>query len=295
LLYEGGVLDSKIETSKDPGDGGILARCAAIMRTVNTAFPQLIDRVRRVIAAAVYLHRARACDLSVLEHVYLIHILEGGVGVRAHNGSLYSYRDGAWHPYSGCISEEILYRCRMNSIAIEGLFTMLGDTGVTAKGDAEFLGYVKESITSLCQELPADRTLFDELQEKALVKAEGNDQPSHQRFYNCASTVRKFANTLQKELMSKAIITCYIEWCETDCPRKPGTAFKDCCVLFKKGGGLTFVDKAPEHDVYIYLPHNLKDPVLEEAAKGPLHPEPFQTLLSCIWYLVPSGIVLFKA
>ena len=94
---------------------------------------------------------------------------------------------------------------------------------------------------------------------------QGNDDSVKPRGESLASNVRKVSSTLQFELLGKKLITYYSEWCETPREAKPGVCFKDLCMSLGSEGAPVFIEKKPENNIYIYVPHHLKDPVLANA------------------------------
>ena len=56
--------------------------------------------------------RLRQVDMSMKEYVHIIYAIEGDRFLRAHNGTLYLYTDGAWLPFSGIFPVSVVMRVR---------------------------------------------------------------------------------------------------------------------------------------------------------------------------------------
>ena len=138
------------------------------------------------------------------------------------------YGDGAFTAFRGVVPESVLYRLRKNCVAVEGLFCKLGEAAARVDTDSEFLTAVEAALAGTTTNTDAD--CIRSLQDSAL-KSQGGEH----WFYACATVVNKYATQIQKDLMSKAIIPCYIEWCETEKHAQPGFACKDSCLVFNPG------------------------------------------------------------
>lgn len=82
-----------------------------------------------------------------------------------------------------------------------------------------------------------------------------------------AYAASKSSASLQRELLSKAVITHFIEWCEAPCPALPGVAFHDICFRFDTPEGpLKQVRKSPSNHIYLCLPHKIVRPDFSDDA-----------------------------
>ena len=76
---------------------------------------------------------------------------------------------------------------------------------------------------------------------------------------------------LENAFLSGDIVKYHVEWCAVERTRARGVAFKDCCLLFEnsehESGKINYVRKDPKHNVYVYIPHPLCDPVEETASQ----------------------------
>ena len=258
---------------------------------VAASYRELGSDVRRVLIAAMALHRCRPCDVGLREHCLLLHILLGGDVLRAHNGVLYMYCDGSWRPFEGLISEGVLAICRRSFLQVEGVFLQMHKwqpmadaafveqfKGIRSRfqgSDEDFLhhceGRASRSISGQGRYQEADPGAAREEQEEGAV-AGGVDGPPGEAVEEqleqgpfFAKMVQRISVTLQRELLGTKIIKHYAEWCSSPRQASSGACFGDACLIFDASGRVTSVDKTPCQNVYIHIPHNLHDPVLSDA------------------------------
>ena len=66
--------------------------------------------------------------------------------------------------------------------------------------------------------------------------------------------------------MHERLISLLVEWCETPRAESSCVAYKDTCVEFLQEATedkiLRHVPKSPVNNCYLYIPHNLLDPVM---------------------------------
>ena len=135
--------------------------------------------------------------------------------------------------------------------------------------DAELLLAIEEILEGMA--VNNDTEMLTQLEDATQCACDETDEENigASRFENAARASRKLSNGIQRELMGRSLVQCYNEWCETPYSPSTGVACKDSCLLFgenEQGALITYVDKDPKHTIYIYLPHNLKDP-LEASVK----------------------------
>ena len=83
-----------------------------------------------------------------------------------------------------------------------------------------------------------------------------------------AGALARTCASLVRELLGRTIITHFVEWCETPCPKVPGFALADTCFLFDcDGKPLSSAPKRPCNNIYVYLPHSLSDPLEADAQR----------------------------
>ena len=83
---------------------------------------------------------------------------------------------------------------------------------------------------------------------------------------NVAKRLWRMCNSLRSELMHERMISLLVEWCETPRAESSCVAYKDTCVEFTADSEdriLRHVQKSPANNCYLYIPHNLLDPVME--------------------------------
>lgn len=73
----------------------------------------------------------------------------------------------------------------------------------------------------------------------------------------------------QTSLLNDSLIKYYIAWCSLDIQPSGGFCTMDACFLFVPTG-LKAVARNPAHNIYVYLPHRMLDPVADEV-KERLH------------------------
>ena len=83
-----------------------------------------------------------------------------------------------------------------------------------------------------------------------------------------AEMLAKVAGPLQKDLLEeRSLIRFIVAWCETPSQRVPGVAFEDVNILYDQSPDsiCKFVEPSPHNNIYVRIPHPLRDPVLESA------------------------------
>ena len=83
-----------------------------------------------------------------------------------------------------------------------------------------------------------------------------------------ANMISKIAGPLQKDLLDeRRLLQFVVEWCETHSSRQAGVAFADASLFYDRSPDeiCTFVDPSPSNNIYIRIPHAVRDPVLRVA------------------------------
>ena len=92
----------------------------------ETAAKWCSDLVVQQIAVVLLLtFKLRLVDMSMKEYVHLIWAIEGDRFLRAHNGTLYLYVDGAWRAFSGIFPVSVITRVRLVLQYAEGFLRLL--------------------------------------------------------------------------------------------------------------------------------------------------------------------------
>jgi hypothetical protein len=130
---------SETPVDHQPPSGTILQQQKLLQDTISELCGGWDKDLVRLGVAALAFYRSRYCDIGVREHVLMLHIIAGGDLIRAYDGVLYTYEDGAFHMYSGLVSESILTVCRSFLMCLEGLFTKLAQGNCNPTSDSDLL------------------------------------------------------------------------------------------------------------------------------------------------------------
>ena len=82
------------------------------------------DSLARISVGALICSRLRMIDITLREHVLLLHVIEGETNMRSHGGIFFTYRDGAFQPYDGLMHESCLAHVKTFFLRLEGLFRL---------------------------------------------------------------------------------------------------------------------------------------------------------------------------
>ena len=66
----------------------IIEKTNNIRRKIVESNPDWNDKLVRLATATLAIYRTRPCDFDLHQEVLLIHIIEGGISMRAHNGTV---------------------------------------------------------------------------------------------------------------------------------------------------------------------------------------------------------------
>ena len=109
-----------------------------------------------------------------------------------------------------------------------------------------------------------------------------------------AESISVVALKLQTALLDGKLMTYVIEWCETENTRQPGVAYEGMSVIYDQGEQIvTTMPPSSTNDIYLRIPHRLKDPVAQ-AAKATLHTFLKQTFWcnSKVWHCMNAAQAL---
>ncbi|CAK0879999.1 unnamed protein product [Prorocentrum cordatum] len=317
----------RVRESRAHDDDSILRVTKRLLGTAREHLPGASDELVRVAAAAIPCRFCRLVDIGLRGHCMLLHLFIGDILIRARDGVLRVYQDGAWQAYNGVIAESVLARCRSYLIYLEGIFLLL-EKLPRAASDEVFLqrlhqlwqrsGLESDKFLSACQArvalgpaagvadaesgdgaAPGADDPGDGAAEPAPAAAGAGDldadagglapaaagaggpdggdgepapaiapppgAPRQPQGVFVAKAAQEISAALQQELLARKLITYYSEWCNLPRLARAGVAFQDSRCLFAENGPLEFVDKALGNNVYVYIPHNLKYPVLQSA------------------------------
>lgn len=238
--------------------------------------------------AAVAMQFLRLQDIGLREEVLLLHLIEGGQSLVAHNGTAYFYDEvEGWMMHTGVVPCSVLARIKDFMLALEGLFLSIPKTTGRTRGALidvmhDALAGDERSASDILDALRATASLNITSQRPRKGKGKGKAQdsldadddldapsgmgddmswPAH-----CAFTTARMGVRLTREPLGHKVLSYYVEWCDTPQTVASAVNFVDTCVLFDSGGvNLQHIKKSPCQNVYIYIPHPLLDPVLAEA------------------------------
>ena len=238
-------------------DGGTAERVLRCQNAVLGAIPDATPGVVKIGVVLLLTHRLRLLDMSMKEHVEIIYAVEGGDHMRAHNGTLYLYSNGAWAPFSGVFPVAVLTRMRCVLLRLEGLVRLFRDVPRTSEG-------VLTAMSHLLEQAGDSESWYARL-EDAVIQPRGEDDEGGNWPRTLASAISRCSAALQELLAGKRCVPFLIEWCDTRIDRAAGFAANDACYIFDSASSvLEQVPKSPSNNIYMFLDHNMHDPVKED-------------------------------
>lgn len=113
--------------------------------------------VQHLAIGAIAVHRLRLQDTTLREEVMILHLIEGGTHLRAHDGQFYVYSStGHWDRYRGLMSQSVLARTKRYLLQLEGLFLKFAaSTDRTPDGIAGQVDFLFERLNSNVQHFVA--------------------------------------------------------------------------------------------------------------------------------------------
>ena len=257
---------------------------ARVIATAAEALPLASYHFQRMVAVCLVAAMLRLPDFTVREHVLIVWILEGGHRIRAHDGFCYIYHDdGAFQEYRhGVTPEATIGHLKDQLRTVEGIFrnckkTMERDEQAILKEIGELLagaGSESQLISSChkeCLEVGAIYGFKRKGSELEVVPAEeGAEQAPKRDDSWCRTTagiVLRVSQTLMREITQDSFMQYIIHWCDRPRQSKMGVAYSDKAVLYTSDGAgpplVTLVDSDSDTGLYVRVPHNLLDPVLQ--------------------------------
>eukprot|EP00438_Fugacium_kawagutii_P027022 Skav232520 [mRNA] locus=scaffold1096:926666:934699:- [translate_table: standard] len=265
----------------------ILSRVKEILAMVQTHYPTWSDHLARIGAAAASSYRVRLSDrLFMGDNAFFLWLVEGERYIRVHDGFCYIYNEnGAFLPYTGIPPQAVLVRLATFFTHLEGAFRRM-DQG-TKRTDLAILEALardvarcgtEESFLKACEEAaiwqkgPPDQVSHLEEQEDEReadgepVPPRGDGKPTEAWTVALAKRVWKVGLSIRGELMHEKLVSLLVEWCETPQERKPCVSYADTCVQYDVSRELSLrhIVKAAGNDCYVFIPHPLLDPVLQQ-------------------------------
>ena len=235
-----------------------------VRATAAEALADAPSEVQHLAAAGVALYKTRLSDIGIREQVFLLHLIDGGRQIRAHNGSIFMYQDGAWQLFNGVVPESLLLRFRRFLLRLEGMFLVLAEKNDRLESERELLAAVAAAVGEMGELTTVE--ILESLEQKAFQKGSNQEEVAGEhRLLSAAKRTARISTTLQKELMHKTLFLYFAEWCSTKRPSSRGVCFEDACVTFDDHGNMDFVVKGVDRNIYVYVKHSLKDPCLDAA------------------------------
>ena len=273
LTAEGQALQSMPEVAAPTQTSTILQHSAALLRQVRDAQPDWCEDLVRLAATCLVVYRTRYQDMFVRDFVGLVWIMEGGRYLRAHGGVCYLYHEhGAFQAFAGIPPESTFARIKPFLLHLEGIFRLL--PSATLRTDASLLAALSalldqhNSLSELLQSCRDEAIVSGSARRYRRPEGEEDRQASADWPKAIADMICRIGAPLQRDLLDeRRLIQFIIEWCQTPSERHPGCAFSDCCILYdvEDSRPCSFVSPSPQHNIYVRVPHPLRDAVLESA------------------------------
>jgi hypothetical protein len=258
-----------------------LGRCAALKKLVKELHPGWPHDFARLMVGALAVYRMRLIDMTVREHVLLLYIVEGDDYMRAHNGVVYFLNDyAAFQPYTGLPPESTFGRVKEFLLQLEGIFRLLprdlkrtDDELLAAANTIYHECQTVEEVLSKC----VDASIFRRGDRKRVPRGRDDNEMDREEMDEApvhwpvltAQAISKVSHQLQQELREERTMTYVAEWCSTPSLRVPGIVYKDTAVLYDVGvSNITHNNDPTNLNIYLCIPHNLLDPVLQEATEA---------------------------
>jgi len=270
------------------GNDTILSRVKTLRQQVRTRFPTWSDYLICLGAAALAANVARLTDrLFVGDNAFFLWLVEGDRHIRVHDGFCYIYNDdGAFLPYSGTPPQAVLLRLSLFFGHLEGIFRRMSPTA--RRNDVDILSSIaadrakfseEDSFLQACNEAAiwqqtlapahqADDDDDDGVDLAAEVQMQDNQNKKARDEWTIAlgKRVWKICQSIRSDLMHEKLVSLLVEWCETPRSQKQCVAYEDTFVQYdvSRETILKHLPKSSDHDCYIYIPHPLLDPTLEQ-------------------------------
>ena len=214
-------------------------------------------------------YEMRPTTVSPWEEVEIVYAVVGDRRWRAHDGYLFSYKNGGWEKLSGPTPSIVLKEVSAALVTLEGFYLCCGKhTGVgTARQQDSLLRRARELLSGNGPRDFADKTVVEEGHFLRNHKGPGRT-PVDGGVCDWAERQAEFVATFRKrlidELSADLFRRAYVEW--TDAPYRPAgpaIAFDDSYF----GPSLVSEGKKPDNNSYVQLNYGaiLPDPVMEKA------------------------------
>ena len=238
-----------------------------------------------------FCHSRPSQRFTIREHVRLLWVFEDEKVLRAHNGVCYLYVDQSWEIFSGLISEVCLERVQQSMQALEGLLRSLpmgtfaryrelcGSRGAIVRGSGSCVWpRVCHQVTPARDD--SDGADYDVHRPAPPVIGNDAHAGAHRPWHvHAAQAVLRYSCSMQVELLGKRLISYFTEWCGAEYKPTEGFAATDSCWFFVDEGPpfMKATAAAPEKNMFLSMPHPMRDPVLESAESRVLGGAHFST------------------
>ena len=264
----------------------ILHRCNTLIDFTKQKYPGWSDQMVRLGAAAIATCTARLTGrMFIGDNAFFLWLIEGDRFIRVHAGFCYIYNgNGAFLPYSGIPPQSVLYRVSVFFMQLEGIFRRM-DSSVRRNEDAILRAIAadlaKFEDTDVFLQACCKAGLFQQTSEQdeseVEVEEEHAVEVARQRpaqrpgavktwTQGMAECVWKVCQSLRGDMMHDKLIALLVEWCETPPAASKCVSYADTCVVYDTclDVCVRHVAKSAENNCYIYIPHPLIDPVLQQ-------------------------------
>ena len=171
---------------------------------IASAWGNVSPGALKVAVVLTLVHRCRLLDICMKEYVHILYSVEGRDYMRAHNGTLFLYDNGAYSPFVGIFGVSTLGRVRRVMQRVEGLLRLL-DRGVHRARQS-----VLHAALFLLHASPNDEAWLRKIEDAVLDAVPGdNDHPCWTK--TLANAVAKAGSTLQVLLAGRRLVSYLIE------------------------------------------------------------------------------------
>ena len=260
----------------------IIEQSDALLKKVKAFGPTWPEKAQTLAAAALLAEEIKITFTSIHEDVLMLHLIEGGKHLRAHNGVAYFFDpEGCWLMFSGVIPTGCLVRIKDFFLTLEGLYRSLPsqmprtqeallkgieahvkrhpltDDGVNAMLES-FRKVVASHVPRRGRPRKSKGTghhgADDEEEEEPDLTPENPTS-----WTECvAISMGRMYLVLSKALLGDRLLKYYIEWCDVPMPKQRRIAFKDACLAFDDDSlGASHCTKEPDTNVYLFVKHTL--------------------------------------
>ena len=125
----------------------IRALVASRNALMKTKHPNWRDSLRML--ALGVLHIAEIRDAHMRELAHFLYISVGGDYLRANDGHMYLYDDGAFSISTGVIPESLLSRCKIYAHQVEGALWCVGRRGLLSRSPTDILGALNSAFVDI--------------------------------------------------------------------------------------------------------------------------------------------------